>query len=242
MTAPSGSTTPEPAAAAPGASAAAPATPPAEPATPATPATDPTPAAPAPRSLEDSLAGLEEDTRNHILSELARSRKEAADARGAKTRAVNDAKTEAYQSIGKALGLVTDQVDPAQLTEQLGLATTQAKQAQAELAVFKAANGKANVSALLDSRSFASQLAGIDPTDPAAVDALVSAAVEANPGMFGIAPAGDPRRLPLPNPAQGGGFTPNAPTLDDQMAAAVKAGDTREQIRIQNQKLASLPR
>lgn len=70
--------------------------------------------------------------------------------------------------------------------------------------------------------------------DQAAIAADLTELLVNKPGL--AKPTGP--RLPGPNPAQGGGAN-GGPTLDDKYAAAVKAGDTREQIRIQNQKLAA---
>jgi hypothetical protein len=76
-------------------------------------------------------------------------------------------------------------------------------------------------------------VAGIDPTDSAAITAAIASAVAANPRL-GAAPT-DPR-VPRTEPGAGllGG---GAPDLDSQIAAAQKAGDTRLAIHLQNQKL-----
>lgn len=227
MTVPTGSPMPEP--------DSAPGVPVVEPNTPPEPEAPATPAAPVTRSLEDSLTALDEDTRNHVLAEVARSRREAADARGAKTRAANDARAEVAQTIGKALGLVPEESDPAKVSERLAAVTTEAQQAKVELAVFRAAEGKANAAALLDSRSFAQKIATVDPTDAVAITAAITAAVAENPA-FGLP---ESRRLPAPNPAQGGAALGGAPSLDDQIAAAQKACNFREVIRLNNQKLAA---
>lgn len=71
--------------------------------------------------------------------------------------------------------------------------------------------------------------------DQAAIQADLADLLTNKPGL--AKPSGP--RLPGPNPAQGGSSN-GAPTPDDEMAAAVKAGDVKAQIRIQNQKLAAL--
>lgn len=212
---------------------------PQEPATPAAPIpTEPLPPA-AKRSLEDSLATLDEDTRKFVLDEVTKARKAAGDARvEAKTKAADEARAELAQTIGKALGLVKDdeKADPAKLTEQLTTANAVARQAAVELSVFRAAQTVgADAVALLDSRSFLAKLADVDPNDATAVGAAVQAAINENPTFK----TGPQPRLPAPNPAQGAGGFGGAPNLDDQIAAAQKAGDVRLQISLQNQKLTA---
>lgn len=193
------------------------------------------------KSLEDSLASLDEDTRTYVLGEVAKARKEAGDSRTtAKAQAAEAARNEMAQAVGKALGLIKDDetADPAKLTEQLSAVSSDARQAKVELAVFRAAQGvNADPSALLDSRSFLAKLADVDPADHLAVAAAVGEAISENPSLV----KGDGRRLPAPNPAVGSSAS-GGPTLDDQMAAAVKSGDVKAQIHLQNQKLAALKR
>jgi hypothetical protein len=231
-----------------------PAAPPAAPPAPAAPpvveppkpapaaATEPPKAAPAPpakRTLEDSLAGLDDDTRNYVLDEVTKARQEAASSRTtAKQTAAEEARKEMAQAVGKALGLVTadEPVDPAKLTEQLTVAQQQAKQTKVELAVYQAAStAGADAAKLLDSRSFAATLADLDPTDAAGIQAAITEAVTANPAFAAI-PGATPPPLPRPNPALGasGG---EAPTLDDQIAIAKKDGNLRLAMHLENQKL-----
>ena len=130
-------------------------------------------------------------------AEIERLRKENGAARtNAKAQAAEDARKELAQTIGKALGLVTDEpVDPAELTKQLTQTQAQAKQAALELAVFRATPDAAAASVLLDSRSFLAKVADLDPSDSAAIAAAVTEAVENNPALG--------KRSPAPNPAQG---------------------------------------
>jgi hypothetical protein len=220
----------------PEAAPATPETPPEPVQTPAAAAPAPTPPAPAKKSLEDSLAPLDDDTKAFVLGEVSKARKEAGDSRAAaKTKAADDARAELAQTIGKALGLVADdeKADPAKLTEQLTATAAEARQAKVELAVFRAAQAaSADASALLDSRSFLAKLADIDPSDSTAVTAAVAEAVAANP-VFAAAAA---RRLPAPNPAQGSSGS-GAPDVEAQIVAAQKAGDWKTVIALQNSKL-----
>lgn len=136
-------------------------------------------------------------------AEIERLRREAGAARtNAKAQAAEDARKEVTQSIAKALGLVEDEAsDPAKLTESLTTAQADAKRARVELAVFRnAGTAGGDPAALLDSSSFLTSLAAIDPSDSEAVSAAIQAAVMANPRL-GAAPA-EPR-TPAPNPAQG---------------------------------------
>jgi hypothetical protein len=205
-------------------------TPAADPATPAVPApADPqTPAAavpdPAtPPATDPPKANPWEDPKA-AQAEIERLRKENGAARtNAKAQAADEARNELAQTIGKALGLVKDEpVDPAKLTEQLTAQTTAAKQAQIELAVFRASGAvKGDPAALLDSRTFLAKLADIDPADSVAVAAAITAAVAENPRL-GVQ-AGP--RVPAPNPATGSSANGTDPDIDSQIAAAQKAGN-----------------
>ena len=163
-------------------------------------------------------------------------KQEVKDAKSAsRSSAADDAKKELAQTIGKALGLVEDEpIDPAKLTESLTAAQAEAKQAQVALAVYQnASTAGGDPVALLDSQTFLKTVAGIDPTDSAAVAAAIQSAVAANPRLGAST---DPR-TPAPNLAQGSSAG-GAPDLDAQIAAAAQAGDTRLAIHLQNQKLA----
>lgn len=195
--------------------------------------------------LADAVAagstGPDSDDPAALKAEIARLRRETTSQRTvAKQNAADEARTALAQDIGKAIGLIKDDesTDPAKLTEQLTAQSAAADEARRELAVFRASAGKADAAKLLDSRSFLEKVKSVDLTDPVALEEAIAEAVAANP-FYGIA---DSRRIPNPNPAQGAGGFGGAPTLDDQFAAAVKSGDVKEQIRIQNQKLAALAR
>ena len=170
---------------------------------------------------EQRMAELPGWARNEInqLRSSKESRQNTAD----------QARNELAQTIGKALGFVQDDepADPVKLTEQLTAAGADARQAKIELAVFRAAQATdADPSALLDSRAFLVKLAGVDPSDTAAITAAVTEAVTANPRLGKPAVPGM-----RPNPAQG--HSASAPLgLAEQIAASEKAGDTKATIRL----------
>ncbi|MGC9541597.1 hypothetical protein [Streptomyces sp. UG1] len=102
--------------------------------------------------------------------------------------------------------------DPAKLAEQAATerdaALAEARQLRVELAAHQAAHkAGADPARLLDSRAVEKQLAALDPTDPKfaeRLDAVIAAAVEANPLLRAEATA--------PAPPKGGAdFTPGAP-------------------------------
>jgi hypothetical protein len=202
---------------------AAPAAP--EPAAPAAAA----PAAPAGDNLPDDPAALKT-----MIAEL---RKENGSARtNAKAQAAEDARNELTQSLGKALGLIKDDtpLDPAQLTASLTTAQTEAKQARVELAVFSAAANKEQATGLLDSSSFLKSLDGVDPTDAAAVQAKVTAAVTANPHLAALGGV----KVPAPTPGQGAAGA--GIDLQTQLAAATAAGDIQRSVQLRQQIAAEL--
>jgi len=162
-------------------------------------------------------------------AEIERLRREnGADRVNAKTKAAEEARKELAQTIGKALGLVEDEpIDPAKLTAQLTQSQTQARQAQVELAVFRAASDTdADPAALLDSRTFLAKVADIDPTDGEAIKQAIADVVASNPRL-GKAPHPGMK----PNPAQGRSASPPL-GLADQIAAAQKAGDMKAVMRL----------
>lgn len=205
----------DPANGTPGVAPAAPA--PAAPAAPAAPVVDPgaapapTPAAPAPQPAPtgdlgaaegQSLIDLIKADPEKAEKEIRRLRGESAESRTTRDAAAEAARIAVVQDIGKALGLVKDDAttDPAALTAAAQEATTKAREAQVELAVYKAAGiaeTKADPAALLDSRAF---LASVRDLDPSAADfqtkvnAAIKAAVEANPKLAAQEAAPTPPR------------------------------------------------
>lgn len=183
--------------------------PPVATATPDAPKSDPTPADP--KATEPTGDPWTDPVA--AKAEIERLRRENGAARtNAKAQAAEDAKKELAQTIGKALGLVEDEpIDPAKLTESLTAAQQQARQAQVALAVYQNAGAVGDPVALLDSTTFLTSVADIDPSDTAAISAAIEAAVAANPRL-GAAPA---NRAPAPNPAQGS--SANGPAAPAQL-------------------------
>lgn len=202
------------------------ATEPPKPAPPATPpATPPTPPAEPPAN-EDPAAKI-----TRLEAEVKAARLEAGKSRiTAKENAAAEARNDLAQKIGVALGLVKDEpVDPEKLTQQLAEAGAESKQAKVELAVFRAAAGtEADPVALLDSRTFLDSVKNIDPSDAKALGDAIAAAVKTNPRL-GQAPTPGMK----PNPAQGGSASPPM-GLGEQIAAAQKAGNMREVMRLKS--------
>ncbi|MGW9041244.1 hypothetical protein ACWGQL_01560 [Streptomyces lydicus] len=155
---------------------------------PGTAPTSPTASTPAPAAPQGEDAAA---TIARLESELSAARSEAGKQRvTAKQKAADDAVQQLTQNIGKALGLINDdeQATPEQLTQQLTAAQTQARQTAVELAVYRhAVTAGGDADALLDSRTFAASLDGLDPTDTAAVQAAIEAAVTANPKLAAAA-------------------------------------------------------
>lgn len=169
-----------------------PATPPAD----APPADAPPVTPPADTPPVDSGKG----GKDAVLADLAKER----DARQALEKQVTDLQTAQQtqlDAIAKALGLKQDEPpDPAKLAEQVTTEQAKAREAAVQLAVYRnAAQAGGDPDALLDSATFLSGLAKVDPTDAQAVATAIKAAVEASPRL-GSAPAG-----PTPPPSFGGG-------------------------------------
>jgi len=169
-----------------------------QPPTQPTPQGDPAPPAPSqPATPEPSeqpdqgQQGLEAASRDDLLAEIRTLRRENAKRRTstqeATQTAAEQAKSELAQQIGKALGLVEDgeaTPDASKLTEQLTAQTQAAKQAQLELAVYKAAGTHgADADALLDSRSFLEKVADLDPTNTDDLNQAIKEVVESNPRL-----------------------------------------------------------
>lgn len=143
-------------------------------------------------------------TLEDALKVIADLRKENARNRtNAKENAANEARQDVAQTIAKALGLTPDPEseapDPAEqvqtLTAQIEETRTRAEQAALELAVYRGAGSAgANPDALLDSRSFMTTIAQIDPTDPEAVKTAITEAVQNNPNLRALQASG-PNRI-----------------------------------------------
>lgn len=158
------------------------------------PATPPTPTPPAPPAAPPAPGDQDQAaTIARLESELTAARAEAGKGRvNAKQQAADTARAELTAQL---LGILDpskagQEATPEELTQQLTTAQAQARQTAVELAVYRtAAAAGADADALLDSRTFADSLAGIDPADTAAVIVAVKAAVTANPRL-GAKPTG----------------------------------------------------
>lgn len=202
-------------------------TPPESPTAVATPATPTEPAVEPTKNVWDDPTSAQ--------AEIEKLRKEnAKDRTSAKAQAADEARKDLAQTIGKALGIVEEEIDPATLTASLTTAQAEAKKARVELAIYRTANtAGGDPAALLDSASFLASLDSIDPADSAAITAAVEAAVAANPRL-GAAPAEG--RPPAPNPAQGSSGS-GAPDASAAIAAARASGDWKTVVALENQKL-----
>lgn len=134
----------------------------------------------------------------------------------AKATAAQEARTGLVQDIGKALGLVNDNVPltAEQLKEQLGQyqqerdeSDAQAAAAQVELQVFRRASALgANAEKLLDSRTFCDKIDNLQPRNLAEfgtmLDAEIAAAVKQDPTLRA---GGGPARIGADINGGGGG-------------------------------------
>lgn len=135
-------------------------------------------------------SGLPDDP-EQLKAMIADLRKENGAARtNAKAQAADEARTQLVTELGKALGLVKDGDDapkPEELTAQVQAAQAQARESAVQLAVYRTA-GKhdGDPDALLDSRTFLTAVADLDPTAgdfATKVDAAIKAAVDTNPKL-----------------------------------------------------------
>lgn len=205
---------------------------PSEPVTPPAPVAPPAPDAPS-ETPEQAIARLELDLKKANI-EVTKSRVNA------RATAAEEARTELAQQVGKALGIIPeDVIDPAKLTAQVAASGAEARRAQVELAVYRAAEAAGgDPSALLDSRAFLDALANADPNDAPAITAAIATAVEANPRLARPqTPTIPPAPGMRPNPAQGSSAAPPL-GLDAQIAAAETGGTLQERMRLKAQKAA----
>ncbi|HVK25052.1 MAG TPA: hypothetical protein VM677_27140 [Actinokineospora sp.] len=187
------------------------------------PAGDP-PADPAPADKPPVKPADDGDDPTTLKATIAALRKEnAKDRTDAKSKAAETAKAELAQQIGKALGLVKNDepADPAKLAAQAAESAETARQAQVELAVFKAAvPAGADPIKLTDSRSFMAKVTKLDPTADGfgkKVADAVAEHIEANPNAK-TTPAAPPR-----SGAPVGGGTPAGGRSTSLHAAVTKA-------------------
>jgi hypothetical protein len=115
-------------------------------------------------------------------------RGEAAKYRTEAKTAAEQAQAELTDRFAKVFGLKEDAAaDPEALAKAVSEAQQKAARSARELAIFKAAStAGADPSRLLDSNSFMSSVAGLDPSDGAAVSAAIQAALTANPNLKAV--------------------------------------------------------
>jgi hypothetical protein len=211
----------------------------ADPVDPPAPVDPPTPVVPpAPAPVADPPAETPVETVVRLEAEVAKLRKENGNDRvNAKKTAADEARVEMAQTVGKALGIITDgPIDPAVLTEQITAAKAEANQSAVELAVYRASEAAGgDPVALLDSRTFLANVADIDPSDTAALAAVITAAVGENPRLGKEVPLPQGMR---PNPAQGRSASPPA-DIRQQIATAETAGDVRQSMLLKAAQLVT---
>lgn len=192
-----------------------------------TPTPDPSSTDPAPTEPPAAPADPGDDGKggkDAILADLAKER----DKRQALEQTVTQMQTSQQQqmdALAKALGLKSDDTppDPEKLTQEVTAAQEQARVAQRELAVYRlAGTHEANANELLDSASFLASIKDVDPTDQAAMDAAIKAAVDSNAKFKASA---TPTTPPFP-----GGPRPPAPKAAGSLGEAIAgrfAGNNR---------------
>lgn len=123
-----------------------------------------------------------------LQKELAKVRQEAANHRINAKNAAEQAQKELTDKLAVALGLKQDAAtDPEALTKSLTEAQAEAAQRARELAIFKAASAAgADPNRLLDSNSFMSSVAGLDPNDGAGITSAIQAAIAANQSLKAV--------------------------------------------------------
>lgn len=181
------------------------------------PPTDPTPDPPKPTPGEPDDGKGSKDA---VLADLAKERDKRQELEQ-KVTELTSAQQQQMDAIAKALGLKADEPpDPAVLAEQVTQEQAKAREASVQLAVYRnAAAHEANADALLDSASFLRSLAEVEPTDAAAVNAAIKAAVEANPLLKAAPP---PTTPPFP-----GGPRSTPPTQAGSLGEAIAGRLTR---------------
>ncbi|RYF58508.1 MAG: hypothetical protein EOO27_12370 [Comamonadaceae bacterium] len=153
-------------------------------------------------------------------------------AKAAAEEAAKAAREEQLRTVGKALGLPgfeDEKVDPQKLVESLTAERDQAAAEKASAAkalrdyqvrdaVREAAQGKANLDALYDSKTFLSSVKNIDPSAPdfaAQVTAAIDGAITTNPLLKAVAPAA--------TQTSGGEHTGDTGTGEDAPATGIDA-------------------
>lgn len=157
--------------------------------------TDTNPQPPAPEVSAPSTSAqpepkmFDETYVKQLRDEAAGYRTKAKEAEQAKKTAAEEAKQSLAQQIGKAIGLVADDAppNPDDLLKQLSGKDSELRQSRVELALYRAAaKAGADADALLDSRSFLSNVDKLDVTSDtfsADLASVIKQAVEANPKL-----------------------------------------------------------
>lgn len=189
-----------------------PPTPPADP----TPAPAPVPPVPTPPAPPPVPADPAKADTTDWKAEARKWEQRAKDNKSASETATAQQQS-TLDTIAKALGLKTDDADPAKLAAQLAAKDTEARQSKVELAVYRAASTHgADPAALLDSRGFLNSVNDLDPSGKdfnSKVSDAIKAAVEGNPKL----------KVTPPGPARSGGEFPGGsgagtPISEDQLS------------------------
>lgn len=164
-------------------------TPPAAPAAPAAP--ESTTSTPAATEIPDWAK--DPATAARMVADLRA--ENARDRTSAKEKAAQEAQAELLTKLG--LKPADEPADPAKVASDLAAARTAAADSARELAIYRAAPAGTDVNALLDSRSFLTTVASIDPTDTTALAAAIGQAITNTPRLkTGQAPAASGTDLP----------------------------------------------
>jgi hypothetical protein len=128
--------------------------------------------------------------------------------------------TQQLEALKTALGLGENQT-PEQIKAAATAAQNELKSAQAQVSVARlAGKGGANLTALLDSRTFLNSLSQIDSSNDDAVLTAIKAAVQSNPAL-----AAQRVGAGANDAGAGGGGGAQQPTMSDLIRAAAGFGD-----------------
>jgi len=208
------------------------------PGAPAEPA-PPEPGAPAPEPNDpvdvDSLPA----NVKHLITKLRTENGDNRSKAKAAAAAAEQARTDAMQEFAQKLGLAPETTpDPEALAQQLTQSQVDAASARLELDVWRRITRLGgDPEQLLDSRRFADAIDALEDEDfGTAADAVITDWLTKHPAMR---PATARPGRPVESLTPGSMPTPPEPDLDEQIAAAQKAGDYRAVIRLNGQKLSA---
>jgi len=122
--------------------------------------------------------------------------------------------------LGKLLGFVDEQPDPAAVTARVSeLTSTNAELARANMVLLTALDAGARAASLLDSKSFTESIAGLEPTDKAGITAAIQTWLTAHPEHRATA---GPALPPTPgSPGHTGDKSAVKPGLEGAIASAL---------------------